>query len=188
MPFTVDEKVTGKNIVVLLDNGNHIDIAIDRQVFFDHAPLEFQPYKDFFPAKTFVAVGWGDENFMLNHGTIDTVTSGDLFEASFRSKSSAIRLSFVSQNVLKRTETIHLSDVDQIKLIEHIARAEDKVLRVDERNEEIYLRSPLEYSLLNTCNDWTASALRSIEQPTPFFVTTSGSIIRYYQRPAPTVE
>lgn len=179
----------GTHQVFLGHNGVHIDFVFSRREFFEFMPGDWRDANQFAPDKSWVAMGWGDSDFLLHHPTWDTVGFGDIMTAAFASKKSALRLTFDDQPWGYEKAELRLDDARFKLLLSEIDRGAQRnadgkplLLHYDREKGEALFVSPLSYSAFYTCNDWTAGILRRLDLPAPWLVSTSSSIMRYYKK------
>lgn len=178
----------GPHQVYLGHNGVHIDFVFPRETFFALMPKGWETWSQLSPEKPWLAVGWGDRDFFLHHPTWESVGISDITRAALASPASALRLTFSELPWGYEKAEILLDDPSVQKLIEGIGKSVDvdadgkpRLIHHDENSDEALFVSPLRYHAFYTCNDWTADILETMDLPTPWIVTTSSSVMRYYE-------
>lgn len=168
--------------VYVVSHGWHTGIVVRRQGI----PEGIWPEQQAFPDSDYLEVGWGDRDFYL----AAEATSGLALKAAFWPTASVLHIVGVSEPAgrffpVSEILEIQVSDRGFERLVTFIQDAHAR----DERGQAILLGpgqygnsrfylAREKYFLLNTCNSWTARALRSAGAPiTPLYAVTAGNVM-----------
>jgi uncharacterized protein (TIGR02117 family) len=179
-----DAPRTGHNEIYVVSHGWHTGLVLPAK----EIQLRLPGLKKRFGDKPFIEFGWGDKGFYQTN----EITTGLTFRAMFWSSGSVIHAVAVPGDVLKffqnsEVRQLCLSDAGVSSLIDFIANSFSKNPQgeIVELKNGIYGDSQFyagtgDYYLFNTCNKWTAKALRSAGMDiSPTFKLTAGSVMSY---------
>ncbi len=184
-----------KRTIHVVSHGWHTGVVIKKDDLLRVLPelIYFFPHskkKDTFYSEDFIEIGWGDKDFYRSNQVTTKIT----LKAMFMAQGSIMHLVdvtdepevFFAQSIVKKIE---LAPLSYERLLSYINIS----LQRDHQNQLIHLgpgiyghsqffESNGTYSLLNTCNKWTAKALQSGGiKISPTFKLTSGSVMRAIQ-------
>ncbi|MEG4106721.1 TIGR02117 family protein [Microcoleus sp. S13_C5] len=143
---------------------------IGRDVTFDYKYLSF---------------GWGDRAFMLETPTSGSINPVTAFKALFLPTPSTVHVqSYRSVPQSIETKCVKISSKNYIKMVNYIKKsfqldaAGNKIkISYGYDNSDSFYESKGSYSILRTCNDWTAEALQKADVNTPLWSTFSSAIM-----------
>ncbi len=174
-------------IIHVVGHGWHTGILIRR----DNIPAEAWPEHHRFPAARFLEVGWGDRAF---YESPDAGVKRAL-KAAFDSEGSVLHVAGFDRTPAEefsRAEIIavELSSRGAQALARFVSRAyaRDAAAQSIELGPGLYPLSRFyaatgRYSLLYTCNNWVAEALRAAGCPiTPAWAVTAGNLLSQAER------
>lgn len=188
-----------KKIIYVVSHGWHTGVIIQKEDLLKKVP-ELGNYfprtkkNDIYYPRHFIEIGWGDKDFYRTH----QITSQITLKAMFMAQGSIMHMVdvtddpdiFFKESVVKKIE---LESLGYERLLSYINIS----LQRNQQNQLIHLgigiyghshffESNGTYSLLNTCNKWTAKALQSGGiKISPTFKLTAGSIMRAINRKEP---
>ncbi len=174
-------------IIHVVGHGWHTGILIRR----DTIPAQAWPEHQRFPAARFLEVGWGDRAF---YESPDAGVKRAL-KAAFDSEGSVLHVAGFDRTPAEefsRAEiiTVELSSRGAQALARFVSRAyaRDAAAQLIELGPGLYPLSRFyaatgRYSLLYTCNNWVAEALRAAGCPiTPAWAVTAGNLLSQAER------
>ncbi len=173
--------------VFVVNHGRHTGLIVPGASMHEALPELAQRFNS--PA--YYEIGWGDRDFYQ----AQEVTSGLTLQALFWSKGAVLHVvalfehpeqHFAGEPVvstcLSRNELISL----QSFLVSSFSRtATDSIIALGPGNygDSAFYRGEGHYYILNTCNNWTAKALKSSGvKIQPFFKFTAGSIMNFLEK------
>lgn len=180
-----ESKPTRQNVVYVNSHGWHTGFVIGAEKL--NAALPF--LKDRFTARTmYYEIGWGDKGFYQSH----EITTELTLRAMFWSSGSVVHVVAVPDSPYEyfaesKVAAITLSDSEYNDLIGFLnvsfkRDSNDKVILMQTGlyGDSQFYEGNGSYSLVNTCNKWTARGLKSAGRDisTPFKLTAS-SIMDY---------
>ena len=133
----------------------------------------------------YVSFGWGDRAFMLETSTSAIINPVTAFKALFLPTPSTVHVE--SYRVLPRnleTKCVKISGANYLRLVNFIKNSflldaagnKIKISYGYDNSDSIY-EAKGNYSILRTCNDWTAEALQKADANTPLWSTLSSAIM-----------
>jgi uncharacterized protein (TIGR02117 family) len=172
-----------RRVVWVVDHGWHAGVVLRGA----DVPTDVWPERRDFPTARFLEVAWGDRDFY----TAPEGSIGLALKAAFGSRHSVLHVVGFSLPVV---EYFPASAVVELELsrpgFDALARFVDGAharagegraprLGVGLYGDSGFYPARGRYSLMNTCNTWTASALRAAGCPiTPLWATTAGGLLR----------
>lgn len=174
--------------IYIVNVGVHADIIVPLQTqVFDwsqHLAVDdigtdtSQKYK-------YLGFGWGEEDFYLNTPTIQDIELLRVLKAFFSlNNSSVLRVQGYQNLPSKDIKTVQISSDNYLKLtnflLSSFQTAENKkpvkIANGYANNDGFYAANG-SYSILRTCNQWTADVLRTADINTPLWAGTSSAIM-----------
>lgn len=173
--------------VYLVNHGWHTGIVVQR----DNIPDDIWPEQDDFPGVIYIEVGWGDEDFYQ----APKVTLGLVLKAAFQSTSSVLHVTgftlpvplyFPDSDILE----IPLSQAgfERLCTFIHATYKREATPHALPLGRGLYgtsrfYRANGTYHLFNTCNNWTAKALKAAGCPiVPWQAMTAENVMRQASR------
>ncbi len=133
----------------------------------------------------YLSFGWGDRAFMLETPTSGTINPVIAFNALFLPTPSTMHVEgyrAFPQN--QETKCVKLSGENYLRMVNYIeksflldAEAHPKKISYGYDNSDSFYEAKSSYSILKTCNDWTAEALRKADVDTPLWSTLSSAVM-----------
>ncbi|MEG4232964.1 TIGR02117 family protein [Microcoleus sp. Pol11C3] len=133
----------------------------------------------------YLSFGWGDRAFMLETPTSGSINPVTAFKALFLPTPSTVHVE--SYRVIPRnleTKCVKISGANYLRLVNFIKNsflldaAGNKIkISYGYDNTESFYEAKGSYSILRTCNDWTAEALQKADVKTPLWSTLSSAIM-----------
>ncbi|MEG4056712.1 MULTISPECIES: TIGR02117 family protein [unclassified Microcoleus] len=133
----------------------------------------------------YLSFGWGDRAFMLETSTSAIINPVTVFKALFLPTPSTVHVQgyrVPPQNI--ETKCVKISGANYLKIINFIKDtflldAAGKKIKISYGydNSDSFYEAKDSYSILRTCNDWTAEALQKADVNTPLWSTLSGAIM-----------
>ena len=133
----------------------------------------------------YLSFGWGDRAFMLENSMSGTINPVIAFNALFLPTPSTLHVQgyrIFPQN--PETKSVKISGENYLKMVKFIKNSfqldptGNKIkISYGYSNSDSFYEAADSYSILRTCNDWTAEALRKAEVNTPLWSTLSSSIM-----------
>jgi uncharacterized protein (TIGR02117 family) len=179
----------------VVSNGWHTEIVMEAAAL----PAGAWPQREPFRGRRYLEVGWGDRDAY----PADRLTPALALRAAFLSRGSALRVSGFDEPIAERFRAIEVVELrlsaaglDALTgFIEasHSAGADGRPIRIDAAGSEagstaFYLGRD-RFHVLNTCNSWTARALRAAGLPLwPALTQTAHQLmlqVRPLGRPVP---
>jgi uncharacterized protein (TIGR02117 family) len=133
----------------------------------------------------YLAFGWGDRAFMLETPTSATFNPVTTFNALFLPTPSTVQVQGYgvfpgdrTTKCVKISGENYLRMVDFIKNSFQLDAAGNKIkISFGYGNNDSFYEANGSYSILKSCNDWTAEALRTANVNTPVWSTLSSAIM-----------
>lgn len=178
--------------VYLVSNGVHVDVVLpvtaDCPCDRGHAP-PLSVLRQTFDARAvrsqwhWLAVGWGDRQFMLGVPTWADLTPGVAFKAVSGLDGSVIRLSSVSGEPAPAPDVVRVlvSAREYRALLDYVLDSAGTPREVAARiagPEDRFYVSGDHYSLFNTCNEWVSRGLAKAGIRTPLWSPFQGALLR----------
>jgi uncharacterized protein (TIGR02117 family) len=133
----------------------------------------------------YLSFGWGDRAFMLETSTSGSINPVTAFKALFLPTPSTVHVQ--SYRVFPRnleTKCVKISGANYLRLVNFIKNsfqldAAGKKMKISYGydNTDCFYEAKGSYSILRTCNDWTAEALQKADVNTPLWSTLSAAIM-----------
>ena len=133
----------------------------------------------------YLSFGWGDRAFMLETATSGSINPVTAFKALFLPTPSTVHVQ--SYRVFPQsieTKCVEISGENYLKMVNVIKNsflldaARNKIkISYGYDNSDSFYEAKGSYSILRTCNDWTAEALQKAEVNTPLWSTLSSAIM-----------
>jgi uncharacterized protein (TIGR02117 family) len=133
----------------------------------------------------YLSIGWGDRAFMLETPTSAIINPVTAFKALFLPTPSTVHVEsyrVVPPNL--KTKCVKVSGKNYLRMVNFIKNsfqldaAGNKIkISYGYDNTDYFYESKRSYSLLRTCNDWTAEALQKADVNTPLWSTLSSAIM-----------
>ncbi|MEP6488491.1 TIGR02117 family protein [Microcoleus vaginatus GB2-A3] len=133
----------------------------------------------------YLSFGWGDRAFMLETSTSAIINPVTAFKALFLPTPSTVHVQgyrVPPQNI--ETKCMKISGANYLKIINFLKDtfqldAAGKKIKISYGydNSDSFYEAKRSYSILRTCNDWTAEALQKAEVNTPLWSTLSSAIM-----------
>jgi len=173
-----------EKVIFLNTNGVHLDIIMPVSEIGDEL-IDGLKIK----GEKYLSFGWGDENFYLNTPTWNDLTFKNAFIALFLNSNSLIHLTRYSKKDSKWTE-VNLNEKQLSKLNKYILSA----FELNENRNKIILenkgytlyddfyKARGSYSVINTCNSWANSALKTSGLKSCYWTPFDFGIINKYKK------
>ncbi|MDF3031338.1 MAG: hypothetical protein K0R03_1896 [Moraxellaceae bacterium] len=184
IPVNADHRPVSSGIPVYLQtNGVHIDLVLpvsaDCACGPGRAPVIALIEREFDAAVpreqwSWIAIGWGSAEFMLNVPTWDELTARVALRAVTGLEGSVLRLSRVREPApADDTRRLLLSADEYRRLRDYIRRdagavPEERASRLAGPEDRFY-RASSRYNLFNTCNEWVGKGLAEAGVRTPLW-------------------
>ncbi|MEG3971348.1 TIGR02117 family protein [Microcoleus sp. T2B6] len=133
----------------------------------------------------YLSFGWGDRAFMLETPTSGSINPVTAFKALFLPTPSTVQVQGYRvwpQN--KETKCVKLSGSNYLNIVNFIKNsfqldAGGNKLKISYgyHNSDSFYEANGSYSILRTCNDWTAEALQKADVNTPLWSTLSSAVM-----------
>ena len=133
----------------------------------------------------YLSFGWGDRAFMLETSTSAIINPVTAFKALFLPTPSTVHVQgyrIPPQNI--ETKCVKISGSNYLKIINFLKdtfqldAAGNKIqISYGYDNSDSFYEAKGSYSILRTCNDWTAEALQKADVNTPLWSTLSSAIM-----------
>lgn len=133
----------------------------------------------------YLSFGWGDRAFMLETPTSASINPVTAFNALFLATPSTVQVqgyAVFPQN--EETKCVKISGTNYLKIVNFInnsfqldAGGNKLKISYGYQDSDSFYEANGSYSILRTCNDWTAEALREAGINTPLWSTLSSSIM-----------
>jgi uncharacterized protein (TIGR02117 family) len=168
--------------IYVVSHGWHVGIVVQRA----DIPARLWPEHRQLPAAAYLEIGWGDQDFYQ----ADKVTLGLILKAALLPTPSVLHLVWFDLPVSQYFPASEIVEVGVTQQsFEALCRFIHTVYHRDARGKTVQLGPGVygtsrfylaqgKYHLFNTCNTWTAKALRAVGCPiSPIGVLTAGSIM-----------
>jgi uncharacterized protein (TIGR02117 family) len=170
-------------------NGHHTGIVVPVAAAGIDLSLTFRPTdlgdKEF--AGNWLAIGWGDRDFYLNTPTWADLSPRTVLSALIGSGQTLLHIDHFDQPYPGDDQrAVRISRAEYIRLITQIMatlrRGEDgyPVAIPGYGERDLFYEARGHYSLLRTCNGWTAQTLRTAGIKAPLWTPFSGGVMRWY--------
>lgn len=133
----------------------------------------------------YLSFGWGDRAFMLETPTSATIKPVTAFNALFLPTPSTVQVQgyrVFPQN--KETKCVKISGHNYLNIVNFIKNSfqldagGNKIkISYGYHNSDSFYEANGSYSILRSCNDWTAEALRKADVNTPLWSTLSSAVM-----------
>ncbi|NJK65521.1 MAG: TIGR02117 family protein [Microcoleus sp. CSU_2_2] len=133
----------------------------------------------------YLSFGWGDRDFMLETPTSATINPVTAFNALFLPTPSTVQVQgyrVLPQN--KETKCVKISGRNYLNIVNFLKNsfqldAGGNKLKISYgyHNSDSFYEANGSYSILRSCNDWTAEALRKADVNTPLWSMLSSAIM-----------
>ena len=172
--------------ISVVNNGWHAGIVLKVKDIDNSIWKVGEMFKEF----KYIEVGWGDEDFYKNQDPSIWMT----LKAGLVPTSSVVHLRAIRQNELNRFSkdkivnlTISEKGFKQLSIFiqNSFAKEDDKFIELSKGlyTNSIFFLSSKKYHIFNTCNVWTAQALKSaeIDISPPTSITTDNLFSQIYE-------
>jgi uncharacterized protein (TIGR02117 family) len=182
---------TEKIYVVGDDVHTNIIVPVQNEVFDWQTQLSLQNIgADTTANYRYLAFGWGERNFYMNTPTPADFRLSNALKALFLINKSVLYVqglpTYPAPNANVRC--LRINQADYLKLMEHI----DRTFEQNPQGEKIRLQngytpnggfyaSKGRYSILRTCNTWTAEGLRQANVNTPVWAGLSSAVMLHLE-------
>ncbi|MBE9187139.1 TIGR02117 family protein [Microcoleus sp. LEGE 07076] len=133
----------------------------------------------------YLSFGWGDRAFMLETPTSGSINPVTAFKALFLPTPSTVNVQgyrVFPQN--KDTKCVSISGSNYLRMVDYLkntfqleAKGNKIKIGYGYGNNGSFYEARDSYSILRTCNDWTAEGLQKAEVNTPVWSTLPSSIM-----------
>ncbi|MEG4276686.1 TIGR02117 family protein [Microcoleus sp. MON1_C1] len=133
----------------------------------------------------YLSFGWGDRAFMLETSTSAIINPVTAFKALFLATPSTVHVQgyrLPPQNI--EAKCVKISGANYLKIINFLkdtfqldAAGKKRKISYGYDNSDSFYEAKGSYSILRTCNDWTAEALQKADVNTPLWSTLSSAIM-----------
>jgi len=183
-PEAASYNVTSLKTIYVAGHGWHTGLIVPAKEISEEMPV----LKNRFGVVPYFEFGWGDAGFYQ----AEKITSGLALKAIFRPTDTVLHVVAVSEEpaeYFSHSEVIKIpvtkEEYDSLRKFIRLSfgRDSDGNVRPSDRGkygESQFYRAEGNYFLANTCNKWTAKALKSAGQDiSVMFKLTAGSIMNY---------
>ncbi|GAA4114853.1 TIGR02117 family protein [Aquimarina addita] len=180
-----DEVVNQSNkAVYLTTNGVHLDIIIP----YDLLEIKLKNPLKVKETDTYVAFGWGDENFYIHTPTWGDLTFNNAFGALFLKSTTLMHVTRYSQ-VHKTWSKVYVSSAQLEKLNAYILSSfkkdtQNDILHVPDSGysrRDTFYKANGSYSCFKTCNSWANSAFKESNLKACFWTPFDFGLIHKYE-------
>ncbi len=149
--------------IYLNTNGVHLDILIP----INDLSTEITTFLPYHKEQSYIAFGWGDEDFYLNTPTWGDLTFKNAFTAMFWKSNTLIHTSEYT-HVYPSWKKAAINPIQLEKLNTYILNSfkKDKesnypfIPNTSYPKDELFYKANGSYSIFNTCNSWVNNALK----------------------------
>jgi uncharacterized protein (TIGR02117 family) len=190
-PANPDWHETPDGITIYVEtNGHHTGIVIPVAAAGIDLSLTFRPTDlgDKRLAGNWLGVGWGDRDFYLNTPTWADLSPRTALSALIGSGRTLLHVDHLDQPYPGDDQrAVRISRAEYTRLIAQIMgslkRGEDgrPVAIPGYADRDLFYEAKGHYSLLRTCNGWTAETLAGAGIKAPLWTPFSGGVMRWYQ-------
>jgi len=179
-----NDKVKLNGDIFVVNHGWHTGIVIPSNLIFQRMP----GLKERFAGTTYLEFGWGDKEFYQSK----EITSGITLAAIFWPTESVLHVVAVPKKADKYFANSHVKKIcidesgyaSLLRFIESsfFKNNSGEIVKLKKGiyGDSQFYRSVGDFYLMNTCNKWTAKALKSSGKDIrPFFKLTASSIMSY---------
>jgi len=157
---------TGSNEIYIVSHGWHTGFIVPAKAI----QIKIPELKSRFTRSQYIEFGWGDKKFYQ----AKEKTSGLAMRAAFWPTESVVHVAPSSKKSYQfvpdiEVEMLCLTDSELLSLVDFIAnsfyqdsKGEVLTLKTKGYGYSQFYKGAGDYSLMNTCNNWTAKGLRSI--------------------------
>jgi uncharacterized protein (TIGR02117 family) len=170
-------------------NGHHTGIVVPVAAAGIDLSLTFRPtdLSDKRFAGNWLAIGWGDRNFYLNTQTWADLRPGTALSALIGSGRTLLHIDHLDRPYPGDDQrAVRISRAEYIRLITAIMatlkRSDDgyPVAIQGYGDRDLFYEAKGHYSMLRTCNGWTAETLGEAGIKAPLWTPFSGGVMRWY--------
>jgi uncharacterized protein (TIGR02117 family) len=189
-PANPDWRETPDGITIYVEtNGHHTGIVVPVAAAGIDLSLTFRPtdLSDKRLAGNWLAIGWGDRNFYLNTRTWSDLRPSTALSALIGSGRTLLHIDHLDRPYPGDDQrAVRISHAEYQGLIAAVMaslkRGEDghPVAIPGYSDRDLFYEAKGHYSLLRTCNGWTAETLRAAGIKAPLWTPFSGGVMRWY--------
>ena len=170
-------------------NGYHTGIVVPVAAVGIDLSQTFRPtdLEDKRLAGNWLAIGWGDRDFYLNTPTWADLRPATALTALIGSGKTLLHIDHLDRPYPGDDQrAMRISHAEYTRLIAQIMaslkRGEDgyPIAIPGYSNSDLFYEAKGHYSLLHTCNGWTAETLRRAGIKAPLWTPFSGGVMRWY--------
>lgn len=170
--------------IYLTTNGIHLDIIIPT----DYLDVELKSELVSSERDTYLALGWGDENFYLNTPTWDDLTFDNAFGALFLKSTTLMHVTRYYQ-IQESWIKVYVSPSQLKKLNQYIVASFKKdinnnTIQISDSGygvKDTFYKANGSYSCLKTCNSWANSAFKESDLKSCFWTPFDFGLIHKYE-------
>jgi uncharacterized protein (TIGR02117 family) len=170
-------------------NGHHTGIVVPVAAAGIDLSLTFRPTDlgDKRLAGNWLAIGWGDRDFYLNTPTWADLRLGTALSALIGSGQTLIHVDHLDQPYPSDDQrAVRISRAEYVRLIKAVMASLKRdgdgypiaIPGYEER--DLFYEAKGHYSLLRTCNSWTAKILQDAGIKAPLWTPFSGGVMRWF--------
>jgi uncharacterized protein (TIGR02117 family) len=181
---------TQEGVTIFVEtNGHHTGIVLPVAAAGIDLSLTFRPtdLRDSHFAGNWLAIGWGDRDFFLNTPTWADLRASTVFSALIGSGNTLIHVDHRDQPYPDSNQRpVRISRAEYGRLIATVMaslkRGEDgyPIAIPGYTDRDLFYEAKGHYSLLYTCNGWTADILRKTGIKAALWTPFSGGVMRWY--------
>jgi uncharacterized protein (TIGR02117 family) len=190
IPANANWQETPGGITIYVEtNGHHTGIVVPVATAEIDLSLTFRPTDlgDKRLAGNWLAIGWGDRNFYLNTRTWADLRPGTALSALIGSGRTLIHIDHLDQPYPGDDQrAVRISRAEYVRLIKAVMaslkRGDDghPVAIPGYAERDLFYEARGHYSLLRTCNGWTAEILQDAGIKAPLWTPFSGGVMRWF--------
>ena len=190
LPANPDWAETPDGITIYVEtNGHHTGIVVPVAAAGIDLSLTFRPtdLSNKQLAGNWLAIGWGDRNFYLNTRDWADLRPSTALSALIGSGRTLLHIDHLDQPYPGDDQrAVRISRTEYTRLIAQIMTSlklgEDgyPVAIPGYEERDLFYEAKGHYSLLRTCNGWTAETLRRAGIKAPLWTPFSGGVMRWY--------
>jgi uncharacterized protein (TIGR02117 family) len=178
--------------IYVASNGIHTDLILPVKVAeFDLSKaINLDPLMKAEPESTFLEIGWGEELVYTKVATWDDLTWRIALQSMFFSPGSLMHVNVTNERpeAAEWVRVLHLDKTKYEKLSQYVVgsfqrngQSRAELSHPGYGRYDGFYRAHGHYSVLNTCNSWTAVGLREIGIRTPLWSATSQALMWHLQ-------